>query len=636
MKKVFLFALSAVALISCVKENQPTQEHENLGTETSKGELVTLSFEAGLATKTTLGTMTSENTLPVIWEAKDKLAIFVEQTPYSDIAIEIDEENSKKAYFSTQIKSPEEGDQMVVFYPSEASSVVEGGVKFTLDATQLGAGNGLPKRVKSYQPLAAAIADAGDAQTVVANGGASLDFKNVFAAVRFTFPANDIMKISFRGNDNEDVAGTYVIAADGSIASVSEGKKEVTLVTSDDKPFKAEYDGTALAYQLLVAPQTFEKGFTLTMTTGTGATFTKSTTKQLALSASDIVYLGDIKLGIGISSVERVWGYYNKPSSISSNWPTNIPDFPASTTTNNRNIALDDEYVYMTDTGKGLVYAFNVADGAYSHTLSKLDSEGNTVVSGGSFTVCDVNVIDSNGSSIVLVANFINNNEAQTLKVYAYELSKGAAKVVLSYPIGKAGYRLGDKFSVTGDWSRGEIMFFNAMGNKEVLSFDITDGTISNTPSVIGLGTPTNTYSALYKYSDTEYLLAGSGAKAQVYEKTSTMVNKNGGDNYPNPVLDPDFFDYNGHRYMVYAELLNSYKDGAMNISEIKQPTLLESLEKGNKYDFQMGLGDPSKTNITAGTNGNGVGGCDVRLINGVPYIAACVPGAGLSLFVVR
>ena len=59
MKKVFLFALSAVALISCVKENQHTQEHENLGTETSKGELVTLSFEAGLATKTTLGTMTT-------------------------------------------------------------------------------------------------------------------------------------------------------------------------------------------------------------------------------------------------------------------------------------------------------------------------------------------------------------------------------------------------------------------------------------------------------------------------------------------------------------------------------------------------------------------------------------------------
>ena len=249
MKKIFVFALSAIAFISCVKENQPSQDQENIVDNTTKGELVTLNFEAGLDTKTTFGAMTSENTLPVIWEAKDKLAIFVDQKAYSDIVIEIDEENSKKAHFTTQIETPEGGDKMVVFYPTEAASAVVGGVKFTLDATQLAAGNGLPKRLKSYQPLAAAIADAGEAQTVVANGGASLDFKNVFAAVRFTFPANDIMTISFKGNNNENVAGTYVIAADGSLVECTEGQKEVTLVTSDNLPFKKEYNGTALAYK---------------------------------------------------------------------------------------------------------------------------------------------------------------------------------------------------------------------------------------------------------------------------------------------------------------------------------------------------------------------------------------------------
>ena len=392
MKKVFVFALSAIAFISCVKETQPSQDQENIVDNTTKGELVTLNFEAGLDTKTTLGAMTSENTLPVIWEAKDKLAIFVDQKAYSDIAIEIDEENSKKAHFTTQIETPEEGDEMVVFYPSESASAVEGGVKFTLDATQLAAGNGLPKRMKSYQPLAAAIADAGEAQDVVANGGTSLDFKNVFAAIRFTFPANDIITISFKGNNNEDVAGTFVIAADGSLVECIDGQKEVTMVTSDNLPFKKEYNGTALAYQLLVAPQTFEKGFTLTMTTSKGVVFEKSTTKTLELKRSDIVSLGEIKT-TGMKSSKRLWGKYN------SSW---YESTAVSASKDVRNIAMDDSYVYFVTWNGPRVDVVNLSDGSY---VKSLDVTG---ISGGYATV-DANVMDSQSGSKLLVCNMVNS-----------------------------------------------------------------------------------------------------------------------------------------------------------------------------------------------------------------------------------
>lgn len=612
MKKVFVFALSAIAFISCVKENQPSQDQENIVDNTTKGELVTLNFEAGLDTKTTFGAMTSENTLPVIWEAKDKLAIFVDQKAYSDIAIEIDEENSKKAHFTTQIETPEEGDKMVVFYPTEAASAVDGGVKFTLDATQLAAGNGLPKRLKSYQPLAAAIADAGEAQTVVANGGASLDFKNVFAAVRFTFPANDIMTISFKGNNNENVAGTYVIAADGSLVECTEGQKEVTLVTSDNLPFKKEYNGTALAYQLLVAPQTFEKGFTLTMTTSKGVVFEKSTTKTLELNRSDIVSLGEIKT-TGMKSSKRLWGKYNN------SW---YESTAVSAANDVRNIAMDDSYVYLVTWNGPRVDVVNLSDGSY---VKSLDVTG---ISGGYATV-DANVMDSQSGSKLLVCNMVSSANS-SLKLYSYDSIDSKPVCVLNYTITSGRY--GDKFTTEGTWENGKIYFFDYTGKKTVLAFDVVNGVVNQTPTAITMSAQAGGVGGMYKYSETEYLWAGTGQTMYSFDingstATSTyhLYNTN---KFSANVPGACFVTLGGIRYLVHVAAITN--NGKINIGELTEAKLSESLKKlSNNVEYYL-AGETSSS--SGSSNGNGTGDAAMRVINGTTYVAGFVTGSGLSV----
>lgn len=627
--RIFVAAAAALALAGCAKENQPETVPGQDSAADVAGKTITFEASLGADAKTTLGDL-AEGKRPVYWESADKLAAVAgSSTLYSGLAVEIDDENRKKCTFSiVDMTEPSEEDNLIFFYPSQGASAAEGGVKFTLSAVQVGPANGLPKTSGSYNPLAAAVADAGNALDVYNNGGSSVTFRNVFGLLAFQFPSADIKQVVFEGNDGETVAGTYVITAAGALTDASSISESVTLKTSDGNAFKAGY-----TYYMAVAPQDFEKGFTLTFTTTDGLTYQKTTDKPLSLSASDIINLGEFK-NAGITDVARLWGVYNKPTTTQSNWWTSINNFPGSNETNNRNIALDDNYVYMSDTGKGYVYAFNISDGSYSHTLSKLDSNGTGIVSGGTFTVCDVDVIDNDGSSVVLVANFINNNASQVLKVYSYESSTGSASLSLSYSINATGYRLGDKFSIEGDWNSGKIMFYNAMGIHDMLIFDIENGQISQTPTKVTLGALSNTYSAMYKFNEEDYLLAGAGGNAYVYSKSgNTFTQGYKCETYPNPVLEPNFFVYNGRKYMAYVSLDNSYQDGSLRIAEMDSSDLATSIKNSDSKQFIKGLGDPEEMNITAVKNSNGVGGCAVREVSGRTLVAACVPGSGLSLF---
>ena len=126
--RLFAAALAAVAFAGCVKENQPAGQIIP-GKDNPAGEVVTLDFTASMEaeSKTTLGQMEGSS-VPVIWESTDKLAMFVGERSYSDIAVTVDADNSKKAHFTAQIEAPAQGDRMIAFYPSQGAAAVEDGV----------------------------------------------------------------------------------------------------------------------------------------------------------------------------------------------------------------------------------------------------------------------------------------------------------------------------------------------------------------------------------------------------------------------------------------------------------------------------------------------------------------------------
>lgn len=613
--KLYAAVVSAIALAGCVKEtpSAPEINDENL----SNREQMTLAFEAGLDTKTTFGPMTDNNTIPVIWEANDNLALFSGDDTYSGISITVDEENAKKAHFTAQINAPEEGDKMMVFYPSQGAGLVDKGIQFTLDAEQLAAGNGLPKRVKTYNPLAAAVADAGDAQDVVANGGASLDFKNVFAALRFTFPANDIVKISFRGNGNEDVVGTYVIAPDGSIVECSNGQKQVTLIPSDGKPFKAEYNGTALAYQLLVAPQTFKNGFTLTMTTQSGLVYEKSTSKVLELKRSDIVSLGEIKV-TGITASRTVWSKFN------GSWFT---EFTGSS--NIRNIAMDDNYVYFVHAGGPGVHAANLMDGKFVKSLS---TKG---IANGTHLTSDANVIDGKDGSRLLVCNLAIGATA-ILKLYAYDSIDSDPVVLLNYTLGE-NYRFGDHFTVEGSWEDGRLLFYDYNQNKVVAVFSIKNGVVSSAPQIMTLDvTPGGNIGAMYKYpfNESEYMYAGAGGRMDVFSVSGLSAVRTfevtDGGTFSEDSHGVSFFVVGGKKYMSHVGTYDNRTSARLKIAELKGETLKASMS-GITHPWTFYLaGDSSES--TGASNGNASGDAAFRVIGGKVYLAGFATGSGIRV----
>ena len=87
--------------------------------------------------------------------------------------------------------------------------------------------------------------------------------------------------------------------------------------------------------------------------------------------------------------------------------------------------------------------------------------------------------------------------------------------------------------------------------------------------------------------------------------------------------------------YMTYVVLRNSFQDGQVRFTELNGETLLSSLENPGAT-LRYGLGDPVENDITADKNGNGLGNNVMQVIDGKIYIASYVPGAGLSLFLIK
>ena len=335
----------------------------------------------------------------------------------------------------------------------------------------------------------------------------------------------------------------------------------------------------------------------------------------------------------GISSVKRVWGHYVAPVSVDNdNWydGTTIPSSGWE-----RNIAMDDSYVYMPQAGGKNIYVLSIADGSLVTTLTS------DIFQGGTHLVSDAEVVDNGASSVLLVCN-LASGEAATLKVYQYNSIDSEPTVALSYPLG-ANIRLGDKFTVEGDWTSGRLIFvdYTASSDRKAYAFNITSGVINATPEILSLGNVIpgqNSIGGIYRYSDSEYLYAGTGAANSVMSVEGNTFEVayalSDGERFTYPMQDAHFFTFNDQKYLSYVRLLNSYQDGALKIQEVNYDTLKETMESVDTgTDRQLGLGDPTELNITGTKNGNGCGASDVRVINGKTYIAACVLGAGISLF---
>lgn len=339
----------------------------------------------------------------------------------------------------------------------------------------------------------------------------------------------------------------------------------------------------------------------------------------------------------GISSVERLWGHYVKPQTVADDWFGTA----VQATGWERNIAMDSRYVYMAKAKTGADKGCYVLDINNGSLVKELSVEG--MEESGVHHTSAVRVIENGQESIVLICNLINNS-ASPLRVWAYDNIDSAPRKVLEYTAPSAGTpRLGDKFTVEGDWQNGKLWFFDYNGStpRAAYVFTVTGGTVSSQPQVIEFDTAVNklgNIGGVFKYGDNEYLWAGAASQASTFTLSGNVMTQGyaltDGGRFSYPMHGVSFFTFNDQKYMSFVRLLNSFKNGALRIMELNGETLAESLETGDvTKDLQYGLADPQEMDLEAVTNGNGLGDSDLRVINGETYIVAMVPGSGVSLF---
>ena len=96
----------------------------------------------------------------------------------------------------------------------------------------------------------------------------NLKFYNVCGGIKFSLSRNDVNAITFRGNNNEDLAGDVSLSfVDGlPKATVTNGLKEITLTPKGGGTFAKDVN-----YYIVAFPCTLSQGFTMTFRTSGGS-----------------------------------------------------------------------------------------------------------------------------------------------------------------------------------------------------------------------------------------------------------------------------------------------------------------------------------------------------------------------------
>lgn len=212
-------------------------------------------FTAEYAVPDTKTSMHDETS--IWWSPDDEICVFYGESGKNRFVSE-ETESSQKAHFIGSINAftgtTESGDfnYFWALYPYDAAISCDG--------------NSVVAELTDHQTAKAGTFADNTNITLAKSSGLALSFYNVCSGFRFSVTHEGIKSVTFRGNDNENIAGTFSVSMDSAGKPtepvVIDGRKEVTLSAPAGETFEV-----GPLYYIEILPQVLKNGFTLTFHT---------------------------------------------------------------------------------------------------------------------------------------------------------------------------------------------------------------------------------------------------------------------------------------------------------------------------------------------------------------------------------
>lgn len=257
-KIIYIATATLVLLTACQAENQFQYDFKedidklSESTKTKAPDVTAIQGE-NKSTKSTLE-VDGEGVGTIYWTPADEINVFYGTT--STHYVSQNAVNATTAVFSTTdvIGSTESASENIWgLYPYNSSATCTGSaVTTTLPATQYG----VPGTFDDDLFI-----------TLAHNTSTALTFYNVCGGIKFSLSRDDISSISFRGNNNEDIAGELSLNFSDGVPNINviSGQRVITITPKTGSTFiSGEY------YYLILRPIVLSNGFTMKFTTSTG------------------------------------------------------------------------------------------------------------------------------------------------------------------------------------------------------------------------------------------------------------------------------------------------------------------------------------------------------------------------------
>ena len=348
--------------------------------------------------------------------------------------------------------------------------------------------------------------------------------------------------------------------------------------------------------------------------------------------------------------IERVWGKY---STATASWNEYYGGKPNT----DRNVAMDDEYIYIPETTASAKLWRMSLDG---QTVTEANVEG---VSGGTFAMGCVRMMKNtsskvNGGKDFLMGTSLTENDS-SVPVYIYSYDEGTDKAPKRTSVQTwVSRRVGDKFTVYGSLQDGGL-FFKDYNNSSAQGAFMVLKTAWGVAPVDGYFNPRRTnmvaesgVGAYYPYpGDVQHGLYTSTASARYISMdenplsvspNESVSSTNAGGYYVN-AHGINYFTFNGKRYIAYGKNADD-PDGRFYILEGEESDSWESILGGKRKviyqasiqrDVEFFDGEYHSELEVPSPKASGNSGLDVtvRQIGDAVYIAAVKQNVGLSLF---